>query len=66
MPMEFMFSRPLTAEELELIRQQSNRWLTSLPSTMKCAESSNATGPTCFQSFRRLRSDFGRGGSRGR
>jgi hypothetical protein len=29
---------------------------------MKCAESSNASGPTCFQSFRRLRSDFERGG----
>jgi hypothetical protein len=60
MPMEFMCGRPLSAEELELIRQQIELMDASLPSTTKCAESSNATGPTCFQRFRRPRSDFRR------
>jgi hypothetical protein len=54
MSVEFLHGRPLSADELEMIRQVS----TTLPrSTLKSAASSLATGRTYLRSFRRKRND---------
>jgi hypothetical protein len=52
MPIEFLQGRPLSPDELEMIRQQIESFDDIASLTTEYAASSLATGPTCYRSFR--------------